>query len=179
MKIYSSNIFVVIILGGVALLIIASMGIAMIKNIGSERSGVIKTNIETGADFSLQDLSGDTFNLAEHSSKPIFLYFWASWCAPCKSEASIIQRIWPEYEKRGYLFVGVNVWDSEKSARKFVSEYDINFPIVIDEGDTYIDYGVYALPEAFFLRENLKIDTKYIGTLSEEQLRIRLDAITK
>ena len=77
MKIYSSNIFVVIILGGVALLIIASMGIAMIKNIGSERSGVIKTNIETGADFSLQDLSGDTFNLAEHSSKPIFLYFCA------------------------------------------------------------------------------------------------------
>ena len=47
MKIYSSNIFVVIILGGVALLIIASMGIAMMKNIGSERSGVIKTNIET------------------------------------------------------------------------------------------------------------------------------------
>ena len=179
MKFYSSNIFVVIILGGVALLIIASMRIAMIKNVGGERTGDIKSNIETGANFSLQDLSGNTFHLAEHSSKPIFLYFWASWCSPCKDEAPIIQKIWPEYEKKGYLFVGVNVWDSEKSARKFVNEYDINFPVVIDEGDTYIDYGVYALPEAFFLRENLKIDTKYIGTLSEEQLRIRLDAITK
>ena len=60
-----------------------------------------------------------------------------------------------------------------------MNEYDIYFPIVIDEGDTYIDYGVYALPEAFFLRKNLEINTKYIGALSEEQLRIRLDAITK
>ena len=179
MKIYSSNIFVVIILGGIALLIIASMGIAMIKNVGSERSGVIKSNIETGADFFLQDLSGKTFHLAEHSSKPIFLYFWASWCAPCRDEAPIIQKIWPEYERKGYLFVGVNVWDSEEKARKFVNEYDINFPIVIDEGNTYIDYGVYALPEAFFLSKNLKIDAKYIGSLSEDQLRGRLDKIKK
>ena len=179
MKIYSSNIFVVIILGGVALLIIASMAIAMTKNIGGERSGIVRSNIKIGSDFSLQDLSGETFHLAEHSSKPIFLYFWASWCAPCKNEAPVIQKIWSEYERKGYLFVGVNVWDSEKSARKFVNEYDITFPIVIDEGDTYIDYGVYALPEAFFLKKNLEIDAKYIGALSEKQLRIRLDQITK
>jgi len=179
MKIYSSNIFVVIILGGIALLIIASMAIAMTKNIGGERSGIVRSNIKIGSDFSLQDLSGETFHLAEHSSKPIFLYFWASWCAPCKNEAPVIQKIWSEYERKGYLFVGVNVWDSEKSARKFVNEYDITFPIVIDEGATYIDYGVYALPEAFFLKKNLKIDAKYIGALSEKQLRIRLDQITK
>ena len=168
-----------IILGGIALLIIASMAIAMTKNIGGERSGIVRSNIKIGSDFSLQDLSGETFHLAEHSSKPIFLYFWASWCAPCKNEAPVIQKIWSEYERKGYLFVGVNVWDSEKSARKFVNEYDITFPIVIDEGATYIDYGVYALPEAFFLKKNLKIDAKYIGALSEKQLRIRLDQITK
>ncbi len=48
---------------------------------------------------------------------------------------------------------------------------------MISDGETYLDYGVYAVPEAFFLLPALEVDAKYIGELSEPDLRERLDAI--
>ena len=108
----------------------------------------------------------------------MFVYFWASWCGPCENEAPLIQELWPEYEARGYSFVGVNILDSEDSARAFVERHGLTFPTVFDgNGDAYLDYGVYGVPEAFFLRPGLILEQKYIGELTEDPFREMLEAI--
>ena len=102
----------------------------------------------------------------------MFIYFWASWCAPCAREAPLIERLWPEFERAGYTFVGVNLLDSEGDARAFIERYGLSFPLVTDDGSgIYLEYGVYGLPEAFFLRPGLVVSQKFIGELSEEQFR--------
>lgn len=164
-------------IGGTAILLIAVLAVAMTRGIGNDALGRANTEIEIGSDFALPTLEGDTFVLAEHSGGPVFIYFWASWCAPCEEEAPLIQSLWPEYEARGYTFVGVNTWDTEDAARAFVERHGITFPIVFDDGETYLDYGVYGLPEAFFLRPGLTVDAKYIGALVEDDFRQRLDLL--
>ncbi len=115
---------------------------------------------------------------AAHSDRPVFIYFWASWCAPCYREAPVIQQLWPEFEAAGYRFVGVNIMDHEQDARAFIEEFGLTFPMAYDAaGDVYLEYGVYGLPEAFFLEPGLRVDQKFVGELHEQELREMLGRI--
>ncbi len=163
--------------GGAAILLVVVLAFAMTRDVGNDALGRTNTSLDAAYDFSLLTFEGETFVLSEHASGPIFIYFWASWCAPCEAEAPLIQALWPEYQARGYTFVGVNIWDREVDARAFLERHDITFPTVIDDGETYLDYGVYGVPEAFFLLPGLDVEAKYIGELSEDAFRERLAKI--
>lgn len=111
---------------------------------------------ETGSlapEFDLPTLEGDsTLSSDELKGKPVVLNFWASWCAPCREEAPLLERTWREYRKDGVVFVGVNIRDSLTDARRFVKEFDITYPVVRDESQKLADdLGVFGLPETFFL----------------------------
>ena len=167
----------VAVVGMVAAALIVVMGIAMTREVGNDDLGRASTELIFGPDFDLPGFNGERFVLAEHAGEPVFVYFWASWCPPCEREAPLIQELWPEYERQGYTFVGVNMWDGRDDALAFVDRHGITFPIVIDDGTTYLDYGVYLLPEAFFLRPGLTLEQKYNGELTEDAFRERLAAI--
>jgi cytochrome c biogenesis protein CcmG/thiol:disulfide interchange protein DsbE len=163
--------------GGAAILLVVVLAFAMSHDIGNDALGRTNTSLDTAYDFSLPTFEGKTFILSEHVSGPVFIYFWASWCAPCEAEAPLIQALWPQYEALSYTFVGVNIWDAEAEARAFIKRHGITFPTVIDDGETYLNYGVYAVPEAFFLLPGLDVEAKYIGELSEDAFHERLAKI--
>jgi cytochrome c biogenesis protein CcmG/thiol:disulfide interchange protein DsbE len=165
----------VLIAGGAALLLAGALALALSRGIGGPELGASDTGFEIAADFALPTFDGGSFTLSEHSDGPAFIYFWASWCLPCRLEAPVIQRLWPEFETAGYTFVGVNILDSESDARAFVEEFDLTFPMVSDDsGGVYLEYGVYGLPEAFFLRPGMVVSEKFIGELNEQELRAML-----
>jgi len=45
--------------------------------------------------------------LASLRGKVVVLNFWASWCAPCKSEAPRLEAAWQRYRQRGVVVIGV------------------------------------------------------------------------
>lgn len=164
--------------GALALGLAAFLGVALSRDVGAPELGETDAGFDTAAPFELTAFDGSTISLADHADSPVFLYFWASWCEPCRKEAPAIQAMWEEYRHRGYVFIGVNMLDNEEAARAFAEEFGLTFPLVTDvAGTVYVDYGVYGLPEAFFLRPGLEVDQKYIGELTETVLRERLDAI--
>ena len=160
-----------------ALAILAFLSIltvALVRGRPTEDRSVAATGEAPG--FALPAFQGGTFTLADHASGPVFVYFWASWCTPCTEEAPLIQKLYPEYQAKGYTFVGVNIWDAEPDARAFVQQQQLTFPAVTDPGGkTYLSFGVQQLPTAFFLKKGLESDRKFIGQLTESQLRELLD----
>jgi cytochrome c biogenesis protein CcmG/thiol:disulfide interchange protein DsbE len=168
--------------GTTTLLLAAVLAVAMQRGVGAPALGEAEAGFGNARSFTLPLLEagpgGASFDLGQHAHQPVFVYFWASWCAPCRNEAPLIERLWPEYEARGYLFVGVNMLDGADDAREFAREHTLTFPLVRDEtGSVYLEYGVYGLPEAFFLRPGLEVQEKYIGELSEPVLRQKLEAL--
>jgi cytochrome c biogenesis protein CcmG/thiol:disulfide interchange protein DsbE len=155
------------------------LAVAMFRGVGDSPLGEVDAGFTEAADFTLPSFDGEPFTLSDHSSGPVFVYFWASWCGPCFREAPLIERLWPEFEARGYMFVGVNILDSEGDARAFIKQFELTFPMVIDEGGTYLDYGVVGLPEGFFLRPGLGVNRKFIGELTEGEFRRMLDELTE
>lgn len=161
----------------IVLLVLSVITYGVFKGVGGE-STPGEPAVGDAPPFSITAFDGSTFNLAEHSDRPVLLYFWASWCVPCRTEAPLIQRLWSEYEAKGYTFVGMNIWDTETDARKFAKDFGLTFPVVRDpENKVYLDYGVETLPMAFMIRPGLEVDRRYLGELKEGDLRTMLDQL--
>ncbi len=102
--------------------------------------------------------------------KPIVLNFWASWCPPCRREAPMLESYWQRYQDRA-LFLGVNFQDGEEAALAFIREFNLSFPSGADpRGSVGVDYGVYGLPETFFITKEGRVLARHVGELSAKQL---------
>ena len=137
-----------------------------------------ETRLRQAPDFTLQLFSGETLRLADLRGKPVLINYWAAWCPPCRDEAPVLERVWQEYRAKDVVFVGVDIWDSEDEARKFLDRYGISYPNGQDpRGTTAIDYAVRGIPETFFVDRQGQITRKWNGPLSESRLRTFLDEI--
>src|SRR2546421_1080162 len=89
--------------------------------------------------FTLPRLSGGgKVSLASLRGKGIVINFWASWCAPCKAEAPLLERAWRQYRSRGLVVVGIDSNDVSSDARAFVSKHGLTYTLLHDPGATSI-----------------------------------------
>lgn len=159
-------------------LILVALAVGLWRGVGQPDQGLSELGGATAPDFTLEQFSGDAFALSDHAERPVFIYFWASWCAPCVDEAPVIEALWPEYRDRGYIFLGVNIWDLRSDAERFIDELGLTFPLARDaDRAVYVEYGVQGLPVAFFMEPGLQIRSRYDGPLDEATLRAELERI--
>jgi cytochrome c biogenesis protein CcmG/thiol:disulfide interchange protein DsbE len=126
--------------------------------------------------FALPLFDGPTLRLEELRGEVVFLNFWASWCPPCRQEAPLLEAAWQKYREDGVVFVGVNIQDDEARAREFLEEFGITYPNGIDRGSKIaIDYGVWGLPETFFIDRDGRITYKHVGALGWDTIGAKLD----
>ena len=113
--------------------------------------------------------------------KPVVLNFWASWCYPaCYEEAPLLESTWRKYEAQGLMVVGVDIQDKEANAREFMRRFDFTFPNGPDPGSKIsIDYGVYGVPETFFIDRQGRITHKHVGALTPALMEAQVQAILK
>jgi cytochrome c biogenesis protein CcmG/thiol:disulfide interchange protein DsbE len=116
-------------------------------------------------------LAGANLSLAELRGTPFVLNFWASWCAPCREEAPILEQGWRRFGPRGVLFLGLNMQDLTDDARNFIAEFDVSYPTIRDQGNNVAqDYGVTGVPETYFITARGRVVDHVIGVLDPGQL---------
>jgi cytochrome c biogenesis protein CcmG/thiol:disulfide interchange protein DsbE len=126
--------------------------------------------------FSLTLFDGKTLRLEDLRGKPVFVTFWASWCPPCRAEAADLEAAWRKAQNKDVVFLGVNIQDQEDQARAFIKEFDVTFPNGRDEsGKLALEYGVWGIPEAFFISPDGKITYKHVGSVGTAILLAKLD----
>lgn len=159
--------------------LIVVIAIALAQGVGEPAEGRTTFEISEAPPFTVEQFDGEPFALADYADRPVFLYFWASWCIPCEEEAPLIESLWPEYRDEGWVFLGVNIWDAESDARRFLDRFGLTFPTAPDvERSVYVDYGVQGLPVAYFIEPGLQVYARYEGLLTEDTLRELLDEAT-
>jgi thiol-disulfide isomerase/thioredoxin len=58
-------------------------------------------------------LEGGEFRLSDHLGDVVVLNVWASWCAPCRAEAPVLEDVWREVKDDGYGVTYPNVIDTD------------------------------------------------------------------
>jgi peroxiredoxin len=114
--------------------------------------------------FDLPLLGGGTLSSEALRGSPVVMNFFASWCAPCREEAPLLERTWRTYRGDGVRFVGVNIQDTERNARRFVREFGITYPVLRDEDQELARaLDVYGLPQTYFVDDDWKLLTTAEG----------------
>ena len=123
------------------------------------------------APLTLQDLRG----------KVVLINFWASWCIPaCYDEAPALARAWETYKDRGVMMIGINIQDKEEPAKKFLTQFGHTFPNAPDPaGRVSVDYGVYGVPETFFIDRAGRVRWKQVGAVTEQIFQERVETLLK
>lgn len=106
------------------------------------------------------------------------LNYWASWCAPCKTEHSELMQL---SRKENLNIVGINFKDKKGQAEQFLKQlgnpYD--YLLIDQDGKFSINLGVYGIPESILLNKDLKIMKKFIGPLNSENVLEIIKVIQK
>ena len=138
--------------------------------------------------FDLPLLMGDgTFSTADLQGKPVVVNFWASWCGPCREETPLLQETWEKYEEQGLVILGVNVQDVPDSARDFMEEFGVTYPVVVDEDQDLFKEIAPAdgLPQTFFVdgtgrfldRGDVEGGSLVLGSIDENELEAQITAL--
>ncbi|MGH7557035.1 MAG: TlpA family protein disulfide reductase [Gemmatimonadota bacterium] len=124
-----------------------------------------------GADSSLA--------LAELAGRPVVLNFWASWCLSCRDEAAVLEAGWRRYGPQ-VAFVGIAVNDEPDAARAFIQRYGKTYWLGSDaDGSVAVDYGLYGVPETFFIGPDGRILARHVGPLSTAELERQVAALSR
>lgn len=111
---------------------------------------------------------------------PYLVNVWATWCAACKIEHPMLNKI----AQSGYKIVGLNYKDDLQSARNWLIDRGDPYEFVLfDEvGVLVIDLGVYGAPETFVVDAAGKIQYRHIGIVDEtvwtKELKPRMDVLS-
>lgn len=135
--------------------------------VGCAQSGAIEIGKEA-PDFSLADINGKQVSLSDFKGKAIILDFFASWCPPCRQEVPDFVELQKTYGDQGFVVIGVALVKSQE-AKDFAEEFNINYPVLVDDGKVSNLYGpIRSIPTTFILDKNGKIVKMYIGFRSKD-----------
>jgi cytochrome c biogenesis protein CcmG/thiol:disulfide interchange protein DsbE len=131
------------------------------------------------APFTLTAFDGSPVSLEAWRGKVVVVNFWASWCKPaCYDEAPVLERAWRTYRDRGLVVVGVDMQDTPEAARAFIRQFELSFPNAPDDGGKVaVEYGVYGVPETFFVDRTGTIRAKHVGAVTDVVIRATLEPL--
>jgi cytochrome c biogenesis protein CcmG/thiol:disulfide interchange protein DsbE len=168
-------------LAGIVLIAIA-MVVVFSRGFGKDPS-LIKSPLigQPVPNDTLSYLEGEgTLNLADNQTNVMVVNFFASWCFPCRQEHSIISAAAAEYAGAPVEFVGIVYQDKPQSAIDFLDSFGRaeGMQYVVDpESRVAIDFGVFGVPETFFVAPDGTILAKKVGPISTFEITNTINTI--
>jgi peroxiredoxin len=129
--------------------------------------------------WELKDVDGKAVKLSDFKGKVVILDFWATWCPPCRKEIPGFVELQEAYKDKGLVVIGVSL-DEEGAAvvKPFMTEYKVNYPMVIGDGKTVEAYGgISGIPTTFIIDKEGKIKSVHVGYRPKETFEAEIKAL--
>jgi peroxiredoxin len=112
-------------------------------------------------DFSINTIDGKTIKLSDFKGKYTLIDFWASWCAPCRSENPNIVKAYQQFKDKNFTILGISL-DKDKAAwAQAIKQDGLTWTHASElndfNGASVRLYQVEAIPSSFLLDPNGKI----------------------
>lgn len=130
---------------------------------------------EGAAEFRLETLDGDTLGPPDFSGQVVVVDFWATWCTPCRAQASILEDVHDEWADRGVRFLAVDVAEEREVVEEFVAENPFPYPVLLDPADEIsMELGLVALPTLMVVNTEGEVTYLESGLVDRNRLETLL-----
>lgn len=90
--------------------------------------------------------------LKQFAGKVVYVDFWASWCAPCRTSFPLLNELYGKLKSQGFEVVGVNLDEDKANAEKFLKEFPVTFNVLRDAKGEWADqFVVESMPTSFII----------------------------
>lgn len=127
-------------------------------------------------DFVLSDLHGVPRPISDWSGQPILINFWATWCAPCRREMPLLQKLHEEFGNDGLQVIGIAI-DRAPDVSAFTMETGITYPILVGQEDAIevtdgFGLDFLGLPFTVLVDQDGQILKIQLGELHADDLKL-------
>lgn len=107
-----------------------------------------------------------------HLSQPILVNWFASWCETCKQEAPLLQAL----AASGIAIWGIAYEDTAAAVASYLQRYSNPYQRLAADatGLAAINWGVYGVPETYFIDKTGLIRLRYAGPLRRDVIEHQL-----
>lgn len=134
-------------------------------------------------EFDLPTLRGDErFALSTFSGKVVVLNFFASWCPECRAEHDDMVATSESFADDDVQFVQIGYQEEPSASLSYLANAGVSAAteyLADPSSRTAIAYGVYGIPETFFIDPDGRVVGKIIGQADALVLGATIDAIKR
>lgn len=126
---------------------------------------------ELAPDITGTTLDGEILTLSELRGEIVLVNVFASWCGPCRAETPHLVEVFDGADNQGIEFVGLNLSESSDAVSKFKDEFDINFPLLLNQDGRLTEvYQPIGLPTSWFIDADGVVRYVFAGPMTKEML---------
>jgi len=115
----------------------------------------------------LPNEKGRIYDVSTLKGKWILLDFWASWCAPCRSEFPELKRVYNKYKTKKFEIVGISIEKNKDNWLKAIKSDSLNWINLIENkmgsGKIASELNIELIPTKFLINPDGKIVLKNIS----------------
>ena len=136
---------------------------------------IAEANRTEAITFAAQDLDGKPVGSQQYSGKVVVVNFWYAGCAPCRAEAKDLESVYQKVADQGVVFLGVNVRDSNETARAFNETFGVTYPSVSDlSGKVQLAFASNvppnAVPTTLVLDTQGRVAARILGRITDASI---------
>jgi peroxiredoxin len=133
---------------------------------------------QAAPDFTLTDIYGREYRLADFKGKLVVLNIWATWCPPCQSEIPDIIEFARDHAG-DVAVLSISVDEPGTDVAAFAEEYGINYPVLLDDGEVADSYMVAkpGIPQTYFVDDKGVVRGHIYGGAERDFFEERLERL--
>ncbi len=113
-------------------------------------------------------LGGEPYDLADATSRPALVYFFAPWCKVCAASSGNLNRLrrWRDATELEIVAVAL-AWDSVEEVSAYAERHELDVTVILGDAQVAGNWQIYAFPSYYVLDSGHHIARRDVGYSSQ------------